>query len=107
MRRPSTAIHHTVHAGLLRVALSNVTVGSVVGLDEQSFKKPEQVRVGSGPATQVIVNDTCPGCVDHSKGMFSSYSMGIGGPADNFVPAMSYWAQPHPHVRAARPLWSW
>jgi hypothetical protein len=50
-----------------------------------------------GPATQVIVNDTCPGCVDHSKGMFSSYSMGIGGPANNFVPAMSYWAQPHPH----------
>ena len=47
------------------------------------------------------MNDTCPGCVDHSKGMFSSYSMGIGGPADNFVPAMSYWAQPHPHVRAA------
>ena len=51
----------------------------------------------------MIVNDTCPGCVDHSKGMFSSYSMGIGGPADNFVPAMSYWAQPHPHVRAACP----
>jgi len=50
-----------------------------------------------GPATQVIVNDTCPGCVDHSKGQFSSFSMGIGGPADNFVPAMSYWAQPHPH----------
>ena len=76
------------------------------GLADQPFGKPEQVRVGSGPATQVIVNDTCPGCVDHSKGMFSSYSMGIGGPADNFVPAMSYWAQPHPHVRAARPLWS-
>lgn len=23
--------------------------------------------------------------------------MGVGGPADNFVPAISYWAQPHPH----------
>lgn len=50
-----------------------------------------------GNVTAVIVNDTCPGCVDKSKGQFSSYSMGVGGPADNFVPAMSYWAQPHPH----------
>merc|ERR1712227_284561 len=23
--------------------------------------------------------------------------MGVGGPADNFVPPISYWAQPHPH----------
>jgi hypothetical protein len=30
-------------------------------------------------------------------GAFASYSMGVGGPANNFVPAMSYWAQPHPH----------
>lgn len=50
-----------------------------------------------GPATAVIVNNTCAGCVDNSKGQFSYYSMGIGGPANNFVPAMSYWAQPHPH----------
>ena len=45
----------------------------------------------------MIVNDTCPGCVDPNKGQFASYSMGIGGPADNFVPPISYWAQPHPH----------
>lgn len=45
----------------------------------------------------MIVNDTCPGCVDKNKGQFASYSMGIGGPADNFVPPISYWAQPHPH----------
>ena len=50
-----------------------------------------------GAASAVIVNNTCAGCVDKSKGQFSSYSMGIGGPANNFVPAMSYWAQPHPH----------
>ena len=23
--------------------------------------------------------------------------MGVGGPANNFVPAISYWAQPKPH----------
>jgi hypothetical protein len=52
-----------------------------------------------GPVKQVIVNDTCPGCVDTNKGQFSSYSMGVGGPADNFVPPISYWAQPNPVSR--------
>jgi len=43
------------------------------------------------------VNNTCAGCVDKRKGMFSFYSMGVGGPANNFDPPISYWAQPHPH----------
>lgn len=50
-----------------------------------------------GPVDAVIVNNTCDGCTDKSKGYFGSYSMGVGGPANNFVPAISYWAQPHPH----------
>jgi len=62
-----------------------------------SFSGKETSCKDFGPATTVIVNNTCPGCVDNSKGMFSYYSMGLGGPANNFVPAMSYWAQPHPH----------
>ena len=37
-----------------------------------------------------------PGGLD-VQGYFGSYSMGVGGPAKNFVPAISYWAQPHPH----------
>eukprot|EP00912_Choanoflagellata_sp_UC4_P000019 UC4_evm2s13 len=50
-----------------------------------------------GPCDTVIVNDTCTGCTDKRKGYFGSYSMGVGGPANNFVPPISYWAQPKPH----------
>ena len=28
--------------------------------------------------------------------MFDQYAIGVGGPADNFKPATSYWAQAHP-----------
>jgi len=35
--------------------------------------------------------------LNQAKGYFGSYSMGVGGPANNFVPAISYWAQPKPH----------
>ena len=49
-----------------------------------SFSGKETACRDFGPAT-VIVNDTCAGCTDKSKGYFGSYSMGVGGPADNFV----------------------
>jgi hypothetical protein len=29
-------------------------------------------------------------------GSFGKYAVGVGGPADNFNPPVSYWAQPHP-----------
>jgi hypothetical protein len=35
------------------------------------------------------VNNTCDGCVDPKKGYFDFYTMGVGGPANNFVPAIS------------------
>jgi hypothetical protein len=61
------------------------------------FSGKETACKDFGPVSATIVNDTCPGCVDPSKGQFASYSMGVGGPANNFEPALSYWAQPHPH----------
>jgi hypothetical protein len=61
------------------------------------FSGKETACKDFGPCDTVVVNDTCPGCVDNSKGYFNRYSMGVGGPANNFVPAISYWAQPKPH----------
>jgi hypothetical protein len=46
-----------------------------------------------GEPDAVIVNASCAGCVDNRKGYFSTYTMGVGGRANNFVPAISYWAQ--------------
>ena len=53
------------------------------------FSGKETACKDFGPATAVITNKTCAGCTDGSKGYFGSYSMGVGGPANNFVPAIS------------------
>jgi hypothetical protein len=49
---------------------------------------------------QVVDNSSCPGLpadACNRGGMFPSYFMGVGGPADNFDPPHSYWAIPDPH----------
>jgi hypothetical protein len=56
-----------------------------------------------GPVSAIVTNQSCAGCTDRFKGQFSYYSVGVGGPASNFVPPVSYWAQPHPHGGGATP----
>ena len=97
----------SVPTGLRFMELFNATTARLVParspngnpeVDQNNFqlRGKETSCKDFGPCTAVVVNDTCSGCVDPRKGQFASYSMGVGGPADNFVPAISYWAQPHP-----------
>jgi hypothetical protein len=66
---------------------SNFGLNAENWLPAQNFGTAQVVRNGSyiDPSGKNVTIDR--------GGMFDQYYMGVGGPADNFVPSVSYWVR--------------
>ena len=69
---------------------NNYGLSAANWLPARDFGKATLVQNGS------YVDPSGKNVTINRGGMFDQYYMGVGGPADNFVPSISYWAQAAP-----------